>query len=131
MAANLAPHGLLIFDSNTLTTYRTFFGERVVVEAGGRRMIWNGRTGGHAEPGQISEAAFEVEPLMPGAGPRVPPEVHRQRHHPEAELREAVAAAGLEVLDLYGCTTDGVPRQPVNEDTHTKSVYVTRLRRVT
>jgi len=131
MAANLAPHGLLIFDSNTLTTYRTFFGERVVVEAGGRRMIWNGRTGGHVEPGQISEAAFEVEPLMPGAGPRVPPEVHRQRHHPEAELREAVAAAGLEVLDLYGCTTDGVPRQPVNEDTHTKSIYVTRLRRVT
>ena len=128
MAANLAPHGLLIFDSNTLTTYRTFFGERVVVEAGGRRLIWNGRTGGHAEPGQVSEAAFEVEPLTPGSGPRVPPEVHRQRHHPEAELRAALAAAGLEVAGLYGCTTDGIPRQPVNEDTHTKSIYVTRLK---
>jgi SAM-dependent methyltransferase len=126
MAANLAPEGLLIFDSNTLTTYRTFFGERVVVEAEGRRLIWNGRTGGRAEPGQISEAAFEVEPLTPGSGPRVPPEVHRQRHHPEGELRAAIAAAGLEIAGLYGCTTDGIPRQPLDEDTHTKGIYVTR-----
>ncbi len=131
MAANLAPHGVLIFDSNTLATYRTFFGERVVVEVRGRRLIWQGRTGGHAEPGQISEATFEVEPLVPGSGPTVPPEVHRQRHHPEAELRAALAAAGLEVAGLYGCTTDGVPRQPVNEDVHTKSIYVARTARAT
>jgi SAM-dependent methyltransferase len=126
MAANLAPHGVLIFDSNTLTTYRTFFAERIVVETHGRRLIWSGRTGGHAEPGQISEASFEVEPLVPGTGPVVPPEIHRQRHHPEAEIRAALAAAGLEVAALYGCTTDGVPHQPVNEDTHTKSIYVAR-----
>jgi SAM-dependent methyltransferase len=128
MAANLAPDGVLIFDSNTLTTYRTFFAERIVVESRGRRLIWNGRTGGHAEPGQISEAAFGVEPLVPGTEPVVPPEVHRQRHHPEAELRAALAAAGLEVAGLYGCSTDGVPRQPVNEDTHTKAIYVARWR---
>jgi SAM-dependent methyltransferase len=131
MAANLAPDGVLIFDSNTLATYRTFFAERVVVESRGRRLIWTGRTGGRAEPGQISEASFKVEPLVPGAGPAVPPEVHRQRHHPEAEIRAALAAAGLEVSGLYGCTTDGVPRQPVNEDLHTKSVYVARLTRAT
>lgn len=131
MAANLAPAGVLIFDSNTLTTYRTFFGERVVVEAKGRRLIWDGRTGGHAEPGQISEAAFEIEPLTPGAGPRVPPEVHRQRHHPKAEIQAALAAAGLEVAGLYGCTTDGIPRRPVDEEAHTKSIYVARLRRAT
>jgi SAM-dependent methyltransferase len=125
MAANLAPEGTLIFDSNTLTTYRTFFGERVVVEASGRRLIWDGQTGGHAEEGQISEAIFEVEPLVAGAEP----EVHRQRHHPEAEIQAALAAAGLEVAGLYGCTTDGVPRQPVNEELHTKSIYVARLRR--
>jgi SAM-dependent methyltransferase len=131
MAANLAPHGTLIFDSNTLATYRTFFGERVEVEANRRRLIWNGQTGGHAEPGQISESIFEVEPLTPGSGPPVPPEVHRQRHHPEAELRDALSAAGLEVAGLYGCTTDGVPRQPVNEDSHTKSIYITRFKQAT
>jgi SAM-dependent methyltransferase len=131
MAANLAPQGVLIFDSNTLTTYRTFFGERVVVEAKGRRLIWDGHTGGHAEPGQISEAAFEIEPLAPGSGPVVPPELHRQRHHPEAEIQAALAAAGLEVAGLYGCTTDGVPHQPVAEETDTKSIYVARLQRTT
>jgi SAM-dependent methyltransferase len=131
MSANLAPDGVLIFDSNTLTTYRTFFGERVVVESQGRRLIWTGRTGGVVEPGQISEAAFEVEAAPDGSGPGIPPEVHRQRHHPEAEIQAAVAAAGLEVVGLYGCTTDGVPHQPVNEDRHTKSIYVTRLQRAT
>jgi SAM-dependent methyltransferase len=131
MAANLAPDGVLIFDCNTLTSYRTFFGERVVVEARGRRLIWQGQTGGRAEPGQISEALFEVTPLVPGSGPTVPPEVHRQRHHPEADVRAALAAAGLEVAGLYGCTTDGVPRQPVDEDSHTKAIYVARHRRAT
>ncbi len=126
MAANLAPDGLLIFDSNTLTTYRTFFGERIVVEAHGRRLIWQGRTGGRAEPGQISEATFEVEPLTPDAGPTVPPELHRQRHHPAPEIRAALDVAGLELTGLYGCTTDGIPRQPVDEDVHTKSIYVAR-----
>jgi SAM-dependent methyltransferase len=126
MAANLAPAGTLIFDSNTLTTYRTFFAERVVVEANGRRLTWDGRTGGHAKPGQISEAAFEVESLAPGTGPTVPPAVHRQRHHPEPEVRAALAAAGLEVAGLYGCTTDGVPRQPPREEAHTKAIYVAR-----
>lgn len=128
MAANLAPGGVLIFDSNTLTTFRTFFAERVVVEARGRRLIWRGQTGGRAVPGQISESIFEVEPLEPGSGPEVPPEVHRQRHHPEAEVREALAAAGLEVVGLYGCTTDGIPRRPVDEETHTKAIYVARGR---
>jgi SAM-dependent methyltransferase len=126
MAANLAPTGVLVFDSNTVTTYRTFFAERVEVEANGRRLIWDGRTGGQVEPGQISEATFEVEPLLPETGPTIAPELHRQRHHPEAEIRAALAAAGLEVAGLYGCTTDGVPRQPVNEEVHTKSIYVAR-----
>lgn len=131
IAANLAPDGVLIFDSNTLTTYRTFFAERVVVEARGRRMIWTGRNGEEVEPGQVSEAIFEIEPLVPGTGPVAPPEVHRQRHHPEAELRAAIATAGLEVAGLYGCSTDGIPRQPVDEDAHTKAIYVARRQRTT
>lgn len=131
MAANLAPEGILIFDSNTLTTYRGFFGEHVEVEANGRRLIWDGRTGGQAEPGQISEAAFEVEPLVPGAGPTIAPEIHRQRHHPEAEVRAALAAAGLEVVGLYGHHQDGVPHQPMSEDDHTKAIYIARHKRTT
>jgi SAM-dependent methyltransferase len=127
MTANLAPHGLLIFDSNTLTTYRDFFGEHLEIEANGRRMIWDGRSGGEVEPGEISEASFEVEPLEPGTGPSIAPELHRQRHHPEAEVRAALAAAGLELCGLYGHHHDAIPRQPMSEDEHTKAIYVARL----
>ncbi len=129
MAANLAPDGVLIFDSNTLETYRGFFGEHVEVEMNGRRMIWDGRTGGKAEPGQISEAAFEVEPLVPGTGPSIPPELHRQRHHPEAAVRTALAAAGLELADLWGHHQDGIPHQPMSEERHTKAIYLARHQR--
>jgi SAM-dependent methyltransferase len=131
MEANLAPEGRVIFDSNTLTTYRGFFGEHVEIEANGRRMIWDGRSGGRVEPGEISEALFEVEPLEPGTGPTIQPELHRQRHHPEAEVRAAVAAAGLEIVGLYGHHHDGVPHQPMSEENHTKAVYVARRARTT
>lgn len=131
MAANMAPHALLIFDSNTLTTYRDFFGEHVEVEANGRRMIWDGRSGGEVEPGEISEALFEVEPIEPGTGPRIEPELHRQRHHPESEVRAAIDAAGLELAALYGHHHDVVLGQPMSEDDHTKAIYVARLPRTT
>ncbi|HWB68410.1 MAG TPA: class I SAM-dependent methyltransferase, partial [Solirubrobacterales bacterium] len=39
MAANLAPNGLLMFDVNTLLTYRTFFASEEVVESNGRRLV--------------------------------------------------------------------------------------------
>lgn len=127
MAANMAPHGVLIFDSNTLTTYRTFFAEHVEVEASGRRLIWDGRSGEQVEPGGISEAVFRVESLTPDAGPSIPPETHRQRHHPEAEVRTAIRRAGLDLCALYGHHHDVVPRQPMSEEEHTKAIYVARL----
>jgi hypothetical protein len=133
MKDNLAPDGLLLFDSNTITTYRGFFSEHIEIEANGRRMIWDGRGSGDGtvEPGEVSEALFEVEALEPGAGPTIPPELHRQRHHPEPEVRAAIAAAGLELLALYGHHHDGVPHQPMSEEDHTKAIYVARRKRTT
>ena len=129
MEANLAPDGRVIFDSNTLTTYRGFFGEHVEIEANGRRMIWDGRSGGQVEPGEISEALFEVEYLDEAAAPPIPPELHRQRHHPEEEILAAVAGAGLQVIATYGHHHDGVPHQPLSEDLHTKGIYIARRAR--
>jgi SAM-dependent methyltransferase len=131
IAANLAPDGLLIFDSNTLSIYRGFFAEHVEVEAGGVRMIWDGHGSAAARPGDISEASFSFEPLEGGDGPAVAPEVHRQRHHPEPEVRESIEAAGLELAALYGHGFDGVPGQPMSEEDHTKAVYVARQKRTT
>jgi SAM-dependent methyltransferase len=128
MAANLAPEGVLIFDANSLLVYRGFFAEHVEVEANGRRLIWDGRADERIGVGEIAEAVFEVEPLEPGTGPTIEPEVHRQRHHPEAELQTALDAAGLELVGLYGHHFDGIPHQPWTEEEHTKAIYVARRR---
>ena len=131
VAANLAPDGLLIFDSNTISIYRGFFAEHVEVEAGGVRMIWDGH-------GSVEDAAGRHqrgELLLRTAGgrrrPAVAPEVHRQRHHPEPEVRASIDAAGLELAALYGHGFDGVPHQPMSEEDHTKAIYVARLKRTT
>jgi hypothetical protein len=56
----------------------------------------------------------------------VPTHVHRQRHFPEAEVLEVLEAAGLRCLDVFGHGFDAVLKQPVDELTHTKAVYIAR-----
>jgi ubiquinone/menaquinone biosynthesis C-methylase UbiE len=128
MRRNLGPGGLLLFDVNTLETYRTFFAEEVVVEQNGKRMIWKGRSTPDAAPGSIAEASFEVEPIDDAGGPPIPPELHRERHFPEAEIRAAMERVGLECLDVYGHHHDAIPKQPLDEVAHAKAVYVSRAK---
>lgn len=118
MRANLAPTGLLLFDANALPAYRTAFSETEVVEQGGRRLIWRGLTAPDVAPGSICESRLEME-----SGESA---VHRQRHFPEAEVLAALHAGGLECLDVYGLKFDGILRQPLDETTHTKAVYIAR-----
>jgi len=92
-------------------------------------LIGVGHGDGTAQPGAISEASFSFEPLAGGTA--VAPELHRQRHHPEHEVRAAIDAAGLELAALYGHGPDGVPHQPMSEEDHTKAIYVARLKRTT
>lgn len=127
---NLEPEsGLLLFDTNALDTYRTFFAEEVEMEMNGRRLLWHGRSTADAAPGSIVEAVFEVEPLEGGGAAPIPPETHRQRHFPEAEVLAALERCGYECLDVYGMSTDGILRQPLEEERHSKAVYISRLAR--
>jgi SAM-dependent methyltransferase len=126
MRANLAPEGLLIFDVNLILTYRQFFAEEIVLERGGRRLIWRGRSSADVEPGSIVEASFEVEPPEGAEGERIAPELHRQRHFRDEEIRAALERAGLELLDTYAHGEDGIPTQPLDETAHTKAIYVAR-----
>ena len=79
--------------------------------------------------GEIAEATFEVEPTTPGTGPTIAPELHRQRHHPEAEIRAALENSGLELLSVYGHHFDGIPHLPMDEEQHTKAICLARLKR--
>lgn len=125
MQANLAPTGLLLFDVNEILAYRTFFAETVVVERNGRRLVWKGLAAADVAPGSICESRLEAEGDDAGAN-ATPPHTHRQRHFPEAEVLAALAGAGLECVDVYGIYTDGILKQPLDESTHTKAIYVAR-----
>lgn len=124
MGDNLAPDGLLLFDVNTLRTFRTFFAETETVEREGHRLVWKGLAEPDAAPGSICESRLEIDPDKPeGGGTEC---IHRQRHFTEAEVLTALERAGLECLDVYGQGLDGIPRQPLDESVHTKAIYIAR-----
>jgi len=125
--SNLASSGLLLFDVNELPVYG-FYAEGVEVERDGRRFVFQGNAMGEIEPGSIHEfSCFEKQPSGEGqAADRRNVSVHRQRHFTEAEILAAIDRAGLECLSIYGQSTDGIPRQPLDGSAHTKAIYVAR-----
>lgn len=91
MKANLAEDGLLLFDVNSSSTYTEGYSEVREVEHEGSRWVWTGR-------GEITPSIFEAEL----AGDRIEPISHVERFRPEAEVLEAMRAAGLQPLATYG-----------------------------
>jgi SAM-dependent methyltransferase len=121
MRRNLAPRGIVLFDLNTVETYRTFFSEEVLVEEEGRSFVWRGQeSADEVAPGAISEARFEAE------GEEGTRHVHRQRHFPEAEVLAALEKAGLECVAVFG-ELEGDLHRPLDESRHSKAVYLCRL----
>jgi SAM-dependent methyltransferase len=120
MRRNLAARGVVVFDANTLTTYRDFFGAKHESEFGGRRFVWTGQV----EESQL-RAGATCEARFDGEGPGVQPHVHRQRHFGQAEVLAAIGVAGLVCVDVRG-ERDGNLESCLDEDVHTKAVYVCR-----
>jgi ubiquinone/menaquinone biosynthesis C-methylase UbiE len=119
MRRNLAPGGIVLFDVNTLTIYRTAFSREQVVEANGRRLVWRGQMSpAEVRPASINDARFEAE-----EGSEV--HVHRQRHFTQEEVRAALGAASLECLHVFG-ELNGDLYPEADEDVHTKTVYLAR-----
>jgi SAM-dependent methyltransferase len=119
MRRNLAPGGLVVFDLNTLRMYRTEFAETEVIESQKGRLVWEGRTARDVAPGSLCEARLGYESDESAS-------VHRQRHFPEKVALDALATSGLECLDVFGHVEDAVFRQPLDELTHFKAIYVAR-----
>lgn len=122
MRRNLTDDGLLLFDVSTLLTYRTFWAETASAERAGRRLVWQGATAKDVEAGSLCEARF----LSEGTGLSIEPQVHRQRHFPEADVLAALERAGLTCLDVFGLREDGILRQPLDEVAHEKAIYIAR-----
>ena len=120
---NAAAGGLVLFDVNTLLTYRTFYSETQVQETDGYRMIWRGRADGDARPGGRFEATFEVVPTNGHPAPTASAAVHRQRHFRPREVVACLAHAGLECVAIYGHGFDG-RLQSLDEAIHTKAIFI-------
>jgi SAM-dependent methyltransferase len=100
MAAALAPGGILIFDSNTLGTYRTDFAESFEIDSGDTRFSWRGEASPDVEPGALVSATMTIE--APGATAE---SRHVQRHWPVDALREACLEAGFGQIVFRGLVT--------------------------
>ena len=125
MVANLHPEGTLVFDLNTLLSFRTFFAEEAVIEWSGRRMIWSGRADPAGPPGMLAEAMLSVESVSTSADEdMVPHSLHRERHFPEADVLQALEKAGRRSIDVFGIHDDAVLQQPLDELRHTKAIYI-------
>ncbi|HEY5053556.1 MAG TPA: class I SAM-dependent methyltransferase [Solirubrobacterales bacterium] len=118
MRRNLAPDGIVVFDVNTLTTYRNFFSNECVVEFNNRRFVWHGLTSvSEVSAGSIHEAHFDAE------GETGVANIHTQRHFTEEEILAAIDAAGFRCLAVFG-ESNGDLERGMNEDFHTKAVYL-------
>lgn len=126
VARNLRPGGLLVFDVNTIHTFRSIFARDECYEQEGWLFVWRGEGDGRTEPGGTSGFAIEAfTERAPGCWERHTNR-HTERHYPTAEIEALLADAGLEPLGVWGVTPDGRPHAAPDEHSHTKHFHVAR-----
>jgi ubiquinone/menaquinone biosynthesis C-methylase UbiE len=123
---NLAPDGIVVFDVNTLNTFRVLYSSLYAVPSEDRIVLLEGRGSRELAPGGAADSWIDrLEPGESGWWSRTRSE-HHHRHHPEALVRDALAGAGLEPHEVYGSYTSGVLETPLDELRHAKAVYIAR-----
>jgi SAM-dependent methyltransferase len=108
--------GLVIFDTNTLSQFRSDYSSDVKDEVGGRR--WRGLAA-NMEPGAVFEGEF--------SGRGISPHIHRQRHWTIRAVEERIEASGLRCLAILGQRELGgriIVTEPPREERDAKVVYI-------
>jgi SAM-dependent methyltransferase len=123
LAANLADDGVLVFDVNTLSTYRTTFARDMTLGGPGVFLVWRGRCDAAAEEGCVAELVVEAFSEVEGGLYERVTTRHLQRHHPRPEVERALADAGLAAVGVFGQLPDGSLDVLADEDLHHKLVY--------
>ena len=123
LARALRPGGVLVFDANTLATYRSAFAGEFEAASPEAVFRWHGEAEPDAAPGSVCSATIEVYTRDGG-----PPAYshHVQRHRPIAEVVDACAAAGLDCVAVHGQLTGGLLDDHANELVHPKVVFIAR-----
>jgi SAM-dependent methyltransferase len=123
LAPNLAPDGVLVFDLNTISTYRTTFACDMTLDGPDVFLAWRGRSCEEAEPGCVAELVIEAFSAGDAGGYERVTTRHLQRHYPRAEIEAALAGAGLEAVGVFGLLPDGSLDDRADEDLHHKLIY--------
>jgi SAM-dependent methyltransferase len=122
MRRNLAPGGLLVFDVNTLSAYRTIgdfaAGDDDVVA------VWRGSLARLQAPAERTEVVVETfarraDDLWERRTTRQP-----HRHYPVAEIEALLASAGLRAVAVRGQRPGAHLDPTLDEDVHHKAVLV-------
>ena len=128
LARNLAPGGVVLFDVNSLTTYRTFFASISVVVGDGRVLVWDGHADSSSGEGELVSATVDALNRSDDGTWWRDRTVHHQRHHARATVQRALGAAGLELVAVRGMHLDGSMTETFDELVNSKAVYVARAR---
>ena len=123
MAAQLRRGALVLFDLNTLATYRGFFATETTVSTPSHDLCWRGLAPAAFAPGEVAQARLDIVARDGGEPVRT---VHRQRHHTPAAVDRALAAAGLELVARRGQDLAGAIDRELDERRHTKALYIAR-----
>jgi SAM-dependent methyltransferase len=123
LALNLADDGVLVFDLNTLSTYRTTFAGEMTLDGPDVFLAWRGRCAEDEEPGCVAELVIEAfGETAAGLYERVTTR-HLQRHHPREDVESALADAGLHPVGVFGLLPDGSLDSLADDHLHHKLVY--------
>jgi SAM-dependent methyltransferase len=121
---NLRPHGIAVWDVNTLAMYRSAFASDRTTDRDGVFLAWRGETTAELEAGGPAQATVEVfAPAGDGRWERRS-SVHRQRHWPPGQIRELARRAGLRILAVHGQHPGAVIEPELDELVHSKAVYL-------
>ena len=124
MAANLAPGGLLLFDTNTLATYRSFYAAPTVVDDDDRVLIWHGRESAAFTAGERALATLDAFTRAPAGDWTRERSEHHQRHFAPDTVTACVHAAGLRLAAAHGLHLDGRLDEQLDEALHTKAIWL-------
>lgn len=120
---NLAPGGVVVFDANTIGTFRGY--GALVHQEPGRVLVVEGHSGDDFQQGALMRSDFVVLEQRDGFSWYCHRSPHFQRHHPDMEVRRALRTAGLELAGVYGQTFRRLD-DTLDELTDEKAVYVAR-----
>jgi predicted TPR repeat methyltransferase len=123
---NLAPGGVVVFDVNTLATFRTLYTSLLAVPEPDQVVLVEGRGSRDVAAGGSAIAWIDrLQREETGWWTRTRTE-HHHRHHPESELRAALEHAGLACVDVRGTHITGTADASLDELRHGKALYTAR-----